>query len=134
MKARPTNFARAATLASLLIAGAASAQTAPEVASAMAKGREPAPYPKLSEAPPSPKDVRSVSAWREAVTALKADGADVVRLADATPWTLSGTDAWAEGQRELARPPPPVTQPDLSTEAFAQRMRAEATPPKRRAR
>ncbi|MGH6955470.1 MAG: hypothetical protein ACREEW_02255 [Caulobacteraceae bacterium] len=119
------------TVAPALAASSASAPAPapPELSQALIKARQPAPFPTFASVPPLPKDVRPVKAWKAAVVATKRAGAEAVETADATPWTLNDTEAWAETMRADAAPPPPVTEPD--TAAFVAAARARATPPPR---
>jgi hypothetical protein len=94
-----------------------------------------APFPTFAQVPPLPTDVRSIAAWKESVTSLKAKGAQLTERVASEPWTLSGdTEAWAAGKRAAAEPPSPVTTPSsqADTEAFAAAMRARAMPPPRK--
>jgi hypothetical protein len=122
----------------LACAGAAAAQPAisppsapqpsPVTTAAIAGAEARAPYPSFASIPAFPKDVRSVAAWKASVISIKAEGADLVRLIAAEPWTLNNTEAWAADERAIATPPPPVAVGG-DTEAFVAAMRERATPP-----
>jgi len=111
------------------MAAAAQAQIAsPAVAAAAAEA--PTKHPKLKDVPARPTGVRSQAAWRAAILGLRGEGQRTTTLSAAEPWTLSGTDGWAERERAQTVPPPPETTPsEGDTEAFLERMQAEATPP-----
>lgn len=123
-----------AAVVALAGAGAAVAQpvtaSAPQGATAAAfaaaEGR--AGYPRFAAVPTYPKDVRSVAAWKAAVSAIKGEGASVVAQAAAEPWTLYNTEAWADDERAIAAPPPPIPEGG-DTAAFVEAMRQRATPP-----
>ncbi len=95
--------------------------------------RSPGPYPKFSQIPPLPKDVRPLSAWRATVAGALAEKHQVDAAAAAYPYSLHDTTAFADAQR--ARIPPSESTPpskDASTtsEAYAASVRARAkTPP-----
>ena len=99
-----------------------------------AAAREQAPYPTFRSVPPRPTDVRPVKAWKAAVLATEARRDELTRMAAAEPWTLHDTEGWAEQERQVANPPPPITTPSSQsdTEAFAAALRARATPPPRK--
>jgi hypothetical protein len=97
-----------------------------------AASRSPGPYPRFSQVPAVPTDVRPVPVWRNAVIGEWADKRQTEREAAALAFTLGGTEAWAESMRgriprdELSRPTPNATD---QSEAFAAAERARATPP-----
>jgi len=106
----------------------------PATERAIADARKDAAYPTFASIPPLPTDVRSLGGWRTDVKAIKADGADLTRMAAAEPWTLGDTEGWAGSERAEAAPPPPVTEASsqADTEAFAAALRARAIPPPRK--
>jgi len=122
----------------LACAGAAAAQPvihappaqppSPVTTAAIAGAEARAPYPSFASIPPSPKDVRSVAAWKASVIEIKTEGADLVRLIAAQPWTLNDTEAWAADERAIATPPPQIAVGG-DTEAFVAAMRERAMPP-----
>jgi hypothetical protein len=90
------------------------------------------PYPKFSQIPPAPTDVRSVQAWRSAVQGVIADQRQAAASAAAYPFTLTDSEAWAAQQR--AKIPTkeqsgPGQDTSKSTEDYANKARARATPP-----
>jgi hypothetical protein len=97
-----------------------------------AASRAPGPYPRFSQVPAVPTDVRPVPAWRNAVVGEWADKRQTEREAAALPFTLGETEAWAESTRgkippdELSGPAPDAAG---QSEAFAAAERARATPP-----
>jgi hypothetical protein len=120
----------------LVWAGAAGAQPvirpppepSPVTTAAIATAEAPTGYPSLASIPAFPKDVRPLAAWKASVLSIKADGAHLLRLIAAQPWTLANTEAWAADERAIATPPPPMTTGG-DTEAFVEAMRERATPP-----
>jgi hypothetical protein len=129
----------AATLAALAASGAFAAPTnpgqpSPLTTEAIAAARAKAPFPTFASVPPKPTDLRSIKAWKSSVLGIRAEGADLARLAAAEPWTLHDTEGWADEERQAASPPPAITTPssEADTEAFAAAMRARATPPPRK--
>jgi hypothetical protein len=106
----------------------------PVAAEVDAATRSPGPYPRFDRIPPAPSDVRSGEAWRSAVAAERADGRTLQAQADALPFTLKGTDDYAQNTRGridqgLAVQAPPGAE--ASARAFADTQRARATPPPR---
>ena len=86
-------------------------------------------YPRFSDIPAKPTDVRPMAGYRKQVAALEAERADVNRKTAPGVWTLSGTEAFhsraeSEAGPDLTAPPSPG-----ATEAFAQSQRERATPP-----
>ncbi|MFI4973974.1 MAG: hypothetical protein ACHP84_05495 [Caulobacterales bacterium] len=106
------------------------AALAPDIVAAA--HRPAAAYPTFSDIPPAPEDIRSVGAWKRAVTAIKNDGYQLHAQAASEPWTLADTEGWAGKMQEIAKAPPPLTTPsDGESEAYAAALRARATPPPR---
>jgi hypothetical protein len=137
MNGRPTIFVSvAAALLGLAVGARAqpvldpppAPSPAPATVAAMSAAEASSPYPTFAAIPAFPKDVRPLSAWKTAVMAIKASGADIEAQAAATPWTLANTEAWAADERAIATPPPPIPGGG-DTEAFVAAMRARATPP-----
>jgi hypothetical protein len=92
----------------------------------------PGVYPRFSAIPPPPTDVRPDAAWRSAVatewTLKKTTEAEAAQI----PFTLSDSEAWAERQQALIPPSettPPATGSAAETQAYADSLRARATPP-----
>jgi len=91
-----------------------------------------APFPQLTSVPPAPTDVRSVAAWRDAVTEVEQAGREVAETAGGEPWTLGGTAAWAQKAQEEAKAPEAITTPYEGEAAdLAQDLRERATRPLR---
>ena len=92
----------------------------------------PGAYPRFSEIPALPSDVRPVPAWRAAVLSEWNQKRQTEHEAAALRFTLANTEAWAESTRRHI-PPSEMSQPTPSaadqTEAFAAAERARATPP-----
>ena len=137
MKARPTSFLAASLAAGVsLVAGLACAAQAtpptpesPVIANAPQHSR----YPTFKQVPPAPKDVRAVPEWKAAVVAVQKDGQELAQQQAAEPWTLAGTEDWADRARAEATPPPPaLSATDPATEAVAAHMRARAKEPPRK--
>jgi hypothetical protein len=85
-------------------------------------------YPSFSEIPPKPTDVRPVRMFGQAAKDIEVAGAKLERETAPETWTLSNTEGFAAGARTAAGPElPPAEQRD--TEAFANELRARATPP-----
>jgi hypothetical protein len=109
----------------------AASPAAPDI---VAAERTPGPYPKFSQVPPVPKDVRPAAAWRAAVADALALKRRTQLEAGAIPFVLTGgdTEAWAAAERakipasEMAAPAADESQ---QAEAFAAAERARATPP-----
>jgi hypothetical protein len=91
----------------------------------------PGPYPKFSQIPPVPTDVRPISAWRASVTGALAEKREVDAAAAAYPYSLHDTQAFADAQH--ARIPPaqaaPSTDATSAADAYAASVRARATRP-----
>ena len=92
----------------------------------------PGSFPKFTDFPVMPVDVRSASAWKAAVmdeTTLKHE---TEAQAAAIPFTLTGTDAWADKTRarvlaQYSQQAPADAR--AQAEAFAAQAAARATPP-----
>ena len=101
----------------------------------MAAIQHPGPYPKFSDIPPIPSDVRPVSAWAVAVADIHQDKGRLNQDVAALPPVQTDTEAFAASARgqtkppEVAAPPPDATE---QTQAYAQSLRARATPPPKR--
>jgi hypothetical protein len=140
------SLGRAALCAALVVATAACASppkfgpfgmggvdpNSPVAAEVTQAEHTPGGYPKLSATPAIPTDIRPVTAWREAVLAVKADRVATDRQAAAIPFTLNNTQTWAAQTRGRVDPgeahgAPAQTQ--AQAEAFAAQERARATPP-----
>ncbi|MBV9508848.1 MAG: hypothetical protein JO303_01040 [Caulobacteraceae bacterium] len=92
----------------------------------------PGAYPDLHHIPPNPTDVRPVSAWKAAVDSELAVKQEVQANAAAIPFTLNGTQPFADQARSQIDRDLAVQAPADSaaqTQAFAETARARATPP-----
>ena len=104
----------------------------PIAAEVAAASRSPGRYPKLTNLPPVPTDVRSAEQWRVAVVSEQALGRRTEQEAAAIPFTLSDSEAWAASMRARIDPAlavPPPADASQSTEDYAAAKRARATPP-----
>jgi hypothetical protein len=88
-------------------------------------------FPKFSQIPPVPKDVRSPRAFGVAAAATTKVRDEIIRKTEPGAWTLQGgesTNAFAGEARTAAGPELHATDPAV-TEAFARELRKRATPP-----
>ena len=144
MNVRPGIFLRAmrpSLIGGLVALGIGAARAAPPTApanaspvttAAMAGAEHRAAWPTFRGIPPTPKDVRSLAAWKASILDIEATGRQLTKMAAAEPWTLSNTDAWAARQRAEATPPPPVTAADdPATDAAVAALRERAKEPPR---
>ena len=90
---------------------------------------QPGPYPTFAQIPPEPTDVRPVRAWGPAAQQVEAAGARLAQETAPSTWTLSGTEAFAEGIRRQLGAAPPAESTTAATEAYAKELRKRATPP-----
>lgn len=87
-----------------------------------------APFPKFSQIPPKPKDVRPAQAYAASVADTRSAAIQLEQAAGPETWTLSGSEAFAAAaQRDAGAEPGPASAAD--TEAFARGLRERATPP-----
>jgi hypothetical protein len=94
--------------------------------------QSPGPYPKFSQIPAIPKDVRPVSAWHATVTGALAEKQQVDAAAAAYPYSLHDTQAFADAQRAripAAETAPPSADASSASDAYAASQRARATTP-----
>ena len=90
-----------------------------------------AAFPKFSQIPPVPKDVRPAKAYGVAAAEVVKVRDDLVAKTEPNTWTLQAdgaTDAFAGQARAAAGPELAPTDPAV-TEAFAKELRRRATPP-----
>jgi hypothetical protein len=90
-----------------------------------------AAFPKFSQIPPVPKDVRAPRAYGVAAAQTVKVRDDIVAATAPGSWTLQGggdTAAFAGQARAAAGPELAPTDPAV-TEAFARELRRRATPP-----
>jgi hypothetical protein len=124
----------AASLVAVPGAGAVGATCAAAPSGEFARGAS-LKYPDFCSIPPVPSDVRPVAAFKAAVVRTRLAGAVVVRRSGPETFSLAGTEAFAEGAKRQATPPPAMTKPEaVGTEAFAAAARAKAAPPRRHRR
>jgi len=123
-----------ATLAGCISAPFTSAKVDPaspvaaEVAKAARAGHA---YPKFSDIPAIPADVRPLRAFGQAAQQVKLAGDRLVAATAPGTWTLTGTESFAsEARRQTPDLPPSERASD--PEAFARELRERATPPPRR--
>ena len=98
--------------------------------------RHPGPYPKFSDIPPIPTDVRPVSAWAQAMASIEQDKVQIDSAVASLPPAPTDTEAFAANARSQAQPPAvadaaPPGGADQS-QAYAESLRQRATPPPRR--
>jgi hypothetical protein len=89
------------------------------------------PFPKFSQIPPVPKDVRPTPQFGVAAAQVVNVRDDVIAKTAPDTWTLQGgdsTSAFAGQGRAAAGPELAPTDPAV-TEAFARELRKRATPP-----
>jgi hypothetical protein len=102
------------------------------VAAEVAKlARENKDYPKFSEIPPVPTDIRPARMYGIAAAETIAVREEIIRKTAPETWTLQGgeaTNAFASQARAAAGPEFTPVDPAM-TEAFAQELRRRATPP-----
>ena len=88
-------------------------------------------FPTFADIPPIPNDVRPLSAWRASIGETMGEKAAAEAELARHPWTLSGTEAFAEAAR--AEIPPaeavPPTDATAQAEAFAASIRGRANQP-----
>jgi hypothetical protein len=140
MNAPQLLFATAARFAAfgvgvLLVAGCASPfgsskidPTSPVAADVQRLSRSDRPYPKFSDIPAMPKDIRPVAQYGVAAQELAALRDDLVRATAPETWQLTGTEDFANRARQAA-PDVPTTERANDPEAFARELRERATPP-----
>lgn len=102
---------------------------AAEVAAAI---QAPGPYPKFSQIPAMPTDVRPDSEWRQDVVGVWTSKRQLDAEARALKFTLTNSEGWAVAERAKINPAdavPPPLDATLDAETFAAAERARATPP-----
>jgi hypothetical protein len=85
-------------------------------------------YPKFSEIPPKPTDVRPARVYGERAQAVTAAGAKLDAATGPGAWTLNATTSFAARARADAGPELGAPA-NTDTEAFANSVRKRATPP-----
>jgi hypothetical protein len=125
-------FALASSTAGQVMAEPTPQPSASAAVTAIKAGEQPAARPTFAQIPAAPGDVRPFVAWRSAIADIRQVGVQTAAEAHAGPWTLSGTEGWAEQARAEAVPPAPMTKPGQNdTDAFVRDMLRRATPPPR---
>ncbi len=109
-------------------------QTSAVAGQVAAAQQAPGPFPRFSQIPPAPTDVRPLTAWRAAIGETLAEKRSVDANNSTYPYTLSNTQAFAEASRARIPPAeatPPAVDATQAAEAYAasQRERAKAPPP-----
>ena len=94
--------------------------------------RHPGPYPKFSDIPKTPTDIRPVSAWAVAIADIKADRSRLDSAVAALPPAAADTEAFAANARTQAQAPAPPAEAAAETQDYAQSLKARATPPPKR--
>jgi hypothetical protein len=139
MNAQRFDFAKAARLAvigaGVMLAGCVSPfgsgaidPASPVAADVQRLTRTDRPYPKFSDIPAAPKDIRPLAMYGQQAMELAALRDQVVAATEPGTWTLNGAEAFAE-QAKRDAPDIPVTDRAEDTEAFARQLQERATPP-----
>ena len=103
----------------------------PVAADAAKLARSNKDFPRFSEIPPVPTDVRPPRMFGMAAAETVRVRDDIIRKTEPNTWTLQGgetTNAFASQGRTAAGPELAPTDPAV-TEAFARELRKRATPP-----
>ena len=106
-------------------------QSSAAAAQVRAAQQAPGPYPKFSQIPNLPKDVRPISAWRATVTEALAEKHQVDAANAAYPYSLGDTQGFVDAQhaRIPAAEAAPSTDATSAADAYAASVRARATKP-----
>lgn len=88
-------------------------------------------FPKFSQIPPVPKDVRPVAEFGLAAAETTKTRDEIIRATEPNTWTLPGGEATTAfaGQARTAAGPEIAPSDPAVTEAFARELRRRATPP-----
>lgn len=119
----------------LLVGGCATSQFAPEARTAAADAevaaltRAAKSYPRFSDIPTLPEDMRPLAVWGQAAGDVLGSGSELVKDTSEETWTLRGTETFAAGARQEAGPPAPLVSATAAAESFAREVRKRATPP-----
>lgn len=109
-----------------------SSPVAADVKAAMAN---PGPYPKFSDIPKLPRDVRPAAAWNQAVQATKADKVALDQATAEIAAQQVDTEAFARQARNSVAVPPadvPSAKTTADTAAYAKTLRDRVKPPPKR--
>ena len=90
--------------------------------------RAPTVFPKFTDIPPVPTDVRAKPAYGVAARDTQLAAAAIERATAPDTWTLKDSDRYAGDARAVVGPDLAPADPAV-TEAFAQAQRRRATPP-----
>lgn len=127
----------AVCLGAVILAGCASVNPfatapvdpqSPAAKAVLAAARADRAYPKFSDIPPAPTDIRPPRAWAAAVEDVESARRELYAETAPGTWSLGGTEAFATDARRAVAPPPVAGAP-ANTEAFAREARERATPP-----
>jgi hypothetical protein len=106
-------------------------QSSAAAAQVRAAQQAPGPYPKFSQIPNLPTNVRPISAWKATVTEALAEKHQVDAANAAYPYSLNDTQGFVDAQH--ARIPPaqsaPSTDATSAADAYADSVRARAMKP-----
>lgn len=97
--------------------------------------QHPGAYPRFSDIPPAPTDVRPVTAWAVAVADIRHDKARLDDGITAMPPAATDTEAFAANARSQINVPgaePPAPAAADESQAYADSLRKRATPPPKR--
>ena len=98
--------------------------------------QHPGPYPKFSDIPPIPTDLRTTQQWAVAVADVKQDRAGLESGVAALPPAPTDAEAFAANAKKEVQPPAAAdaAPPDDATQsqAYAASLRQRATPPPKR--
>jgi hypothetical protein len=139
MNAPRFDFPKAARLAALgagvILAGCSSPfgsskvdPASPVAAEVQRLTRDGRPYPKFSDIPAMPKDIRPLALYGSQAQELVQVRDQIVAATAPETWTLSGTEDFANRARRAA-PDVPAAERATDPEAFARELRERATPP-----
>jgi hypothetical protein len=109
--------------------------TSPVAKDVIEADRHPGPYPRFSDIPKLPKDVRSEAAWNRAVKTAKASEAELNRETAQIAAAPVDTEAFAaEAKRGVAVEPAevPTAKAQAESAAYAKSLRDRVKPPPKR--
>ncbi len=106
-------------------------QSSAAAAQVRAAQQAPGPYPKFSQIPNLPTDVRPIGAWKATVTETLGEKRQVDAANAAYPYSLSDTQGFADAEhaRIPAAESAPSTDATSAADAYAASVRARATKP-----
>lgn len=124
--------------AGMVLAGCAGSLTptavdtrSPVAARVAREAGRPAAYPTFADIPATPRDVRTVAQYDEAVTAQRGQGTALNRWFVENPAMNTNMEGFvAEARAAVAPGGPPLTEAEIAESArYAAEQRARATPP-----